>query len=73
MVDVLGRLICNKVFIDEQFGNELVCSSSSNPDLSIYAAKRSGDSITIMVIILSLDEETQSLKIENESSYQADT
>ena len=40
-----------------KFGNELIYSSSSNSDLSVYAAKRADGSITIMVINLSLKVE----------------
>jgi Glycosyl hydrolases family 39 len=56
-----------------KFGNELIYSSSSNSDLSIYAAKRADGSITTMVINLSLNVETQSLRIEKESAQQAET
>ncbi len=55
-----------------KFGNELIYSSSSDPDLSIYAAQRPDGALTIMVINLSLNEKTKSLKIENESSHQAE-
>jgi len=55
-----------------KFGNELIYSSSSDPDLSIYAARRPDGTLTIMVINLSLNEKAKSLKLENESSHQAE-
>ena len=36
------------------FGNELVYSSSDDPDVSIYAARRADGALTIMVVNLSL-------------------
>jgi hypothetical protein len=56
-----------------KFGNELVYASSDHPGLSIYAARRADGALSIMVINLALNEETQSLEIENESSHQAET
>jgi hypothetical protein len=52
----------------KMFGNELVYSSSDNPDLSIYAAQRSDGALTIMVINLSLEEQTKALRIADQSS-----
>ena len=54
------------------FGNEQVFSSSDDPDLSIYAAKRSDGTLTIIIINLSLLEKIKPIQIENRSAVQAE-
>lgn len=56
----------------KMFGSELVYSSSDDPDLSIYAAKRNDGALTIIVINLSLVEKTKPLRIENEANAEAE-
>lgn len=57
----------------KKFGNELVYSSSDDPDLSIYAARRKDGALTIMVINLSLEERTKTIQIAAESQVRAET
>ena len=57
----------------KKFGNELVYSSSDDPDLSIYAARRKDGGLTIMVINLSLEERTKTIQIAAESQVRAET
>jgi len=47
----------------KRFGNELVYSSSDDPDLSIYAARRADGVLTLMVINLSLEEKTKAIQV----------
>jgi glycosyl hydrolase family 39 (putative alpha-L-iduronidase) len=56
----------------KKFGNELVYSSSDDPDLSIYAAQREDGAITVMVINLSLEEKTKAIRIGNQAQVQAE-
>jgi glycosyl hydrolase family 39 (putative alpha-L-iduronidase) len=56
----------------KKFGNELVYSSSDDPDLSIYAARREDGSITVMVINLSLEEKTKAIRIGDQAQVQAE-
>jgi Glycosyl hydrolases family 39 len=56
----------------KKFGNELVYSSSDDPDLSIYAARREDDTLTIMVINLSLEEKTKAIRIGDQTRAQAE-
>ncbi len=49
----------------QQFGEELLYSSSDIPDISIYAARREDGALTIMVINLSDDEKSVPLEINN--------
>jgi alpha-L-arabinofuranosidase len=48
----------------QQFGEELVGAASSDPDLSIYAAKRDDGALTLMVVNLGPDEKTKTLEVE---------
>jgi alpha-L-arabinofuranosidase len=48
----------------KQFGTELVFSESSDPYVSIYAAKRDDGTLTLMVVNLGDDEATKNLKID---------
>ncbi len=56
----------------KQFGNELVYSSSDDPDLSIYAAQRQDGALTVMVINLSLEEKTKAIRIGDQAQVQAE-
>lgn len=56
----------------KMFGNELVYSSSDDPDLSIYTAQRDDGALTIMVINLSLEEQTKVLRIADQSSVKGE-
>ena len=55
-----------------KFGNELVYSSSDDPDVSIYAARRTDGALTVMVVNLSLEEKTKAIRIEEQAPVQAD-
>ena len=55
------------------FGNELVYSSSDDPDLSIYAARRADGALTVIVVNLSLEEKTKAIRIEDQAQVQAET
>lgn len=57
----------------KKFGNELVYSSSDNPDLSIYAAQGEDGALTVMVINLSLEERTKAIQIAEQSQVTAET
>ena len=57
----------------KQFGNELIYSSSDDPDLSVYAAKRKDGALTVMIINLSLQEKTKNLQISDRTQIQAET
>ncbi len=56
----------------KQFGNELVYSSSDDSHLTIYAAKRAGGALTILVVNLSLEEKTKALRIEGQAEVRAE-
>lgn len=56
----------------KKFGDELVYSSSDNPDLSIYAAKREDGTLTIMVVNLTLEEQVKAIRIEGQAQVQAE-
>jgi hypothetical protein len=56
----------------KQFGNELIYSSSDDPDLSIYAARTEEGSLTVMVINLSREEQTKALRIAGQAQVQAE-
>ena len=53
------------------FGNELVYSSSDDPDLSIYAARRADGALTIIVINLSVEEKIKAIRIEDQPKVRA--
>src|SRR5688572_7554121 len=57
----------------KRFGTELVYSSSDDPDLSIYAARRADGALTIMLVNLSLEEKTKAIRIEEQAQAQAET
>jgi len=54
------------------FGNELIYSSSDDPDLSIYAARRPDGALTLMVINLSSEQKTKALRIGEQGATQAE-
>ena len=56
----------------KQFGNELVYTSSDDPNLSIYAAQREDGALTVMVINLSLEEKTKAIRIGDQAQVQAE-
>src|SRR5215216_609205 len=56
-----------------RFGTEFVYSSSDDPDVSIYAARRADGALTIMVVNLSLEEKTKAIRIEEQAQVQAET
>jgi alpha-L-arabinofuranosidase len=55
----------------KQFGNELVYSSSDEPDLSIYAAIRKDGVLTIIVVNLSLEAKEKRIQIGTREQAQA--
>jgi len=56
----------------KKFGNELIYSSSDDPDLSIYAARRADGALTILVINLALEEKAKAIQIGNQIKVQAE-
>ena len=56
----------------KKFGNELVYSSSDDPDLSIYAARREDGALTVIIINLALEEKTKAIRIEGQAQFQAE-
>jgi hypothetical protein len=56
----------------KKFGNELIYSSSDDPDLSVYAAKRPDGRLTVMIINLSLEEKTKALRVGDQTKIQAE-
>ena len=57
----------------KKFGNELIYSSSDDPDLSIYAARRTDGALTVMVINLSLEQKKKVLQIGDQTQVHAET
>ena len=55
----------------KKFGNELVYSSSDEPDLSVYAAIREDGVLTIIVINLSLEAKEKHIQIGSREQAQA--
>lgn len=49
----------------QRFGNELIYSSSADPDVSIYAAKREDGVLTLMLVNLSLETRDKELTLAN--------
>jgi len=56
----------------KMFGNELVYSSSDDPDLSIYAARRADGALTVTVINLSPEEKIKVIRVQNQAQVQAE-
>ena len=50
------------------FGTELLSSESTDPDVSLYAARREDGALTLMVINLGPDEKTKTLSIDGFTS-----
>ena len=46
----------------KRFGNRLLYASSDNPNLSIYAARKDDNTLTLLIINLGADEKTTPLK-----------
>ena len=57
----------------KKFGTELVYASSGITDLSIYASKQSDDTLTVIVINLTEQEQITPLQIEGQPESQAET
>jgi hypothetical protein len=57
----------------KKFGNEQVYSSSDDPDLPIYAARRSDGALTVMLVNLSPEEKTKALRIGDQTQVRAET
>jgi hypothetical protein len=57
----------------KKFGEELIYSSSDDPDLPIYAARRSDGALTVMLINLSREEKTKALQSGDQTQSQAET
>ena len=56
----------------KRFGTELVYSSSDDPDVSIYAARRADGALTVIVVNLSLEEKIKAIRIEEQVEVQAE-
>ena len=56
-----------------RFGTGLVYSSSDDPDVSIYAARRADGALTVIVVNLSLEEKIKAIDIEKHANVQAET
>jgi alpha-L-arabinofuranosidase len=56
-----------------KFGTELVYSSSDDPTVTVYAARREDGSLTVMLINLSSEEQTKPIRIGDQAEFQADT
>ena len=54
------------------FGGELIHSSSDDPDLSIYTARRDDGALTVIVINLSLEEQAKTLRIAKQESVKGE-
>jgi hypothetical protein len=50
----------------KKFGDELLYSSSADPNVSIYAARREDGALTIMIVNLSLEGQTKNIRIEDQ-------
>jgi hypothetical protein len=57
----------------KRFGGELLYSSSDDPDLSIYAARRQDGALTVMLVNLSSESKTKALRIGDQTEVQAET
>jgi len=56
-----------------RFGTELIYSSSDDPDVSIYAARREDGALTVIVVNLALEEKTKAIRIEKQAQIHAET
>jgi hypothetical protein len=57
----------------KKFGEELIYSSSDDPDLPIYAARRADGALTVMLVNLSQEEKTKAFRIGDQSQVRAET
>jgi glycosyl hydrolase family 39 (putative alpha-L-iduronidase) len=57
----------------KKFGNELIYSSSHDPELPIYAARRSDGVLTVMLVNLSLQEKAAAIRIGDQAQVRAET
>jgi hypothetical protein len=55
-----------------KFGDELVYSSSEDPDLSVLAARDAQGNVTVIVINLSVEEKARAITIEGRSQVRAE-
>ena len=55
-----------------KFGNELIYSSSDDPDLSIYAARRADGALTVIVVNMALEEKTKSIRFVDRTEVEAE-
>ncbi len=56
----------------KKFGNQLIYSSSDDPDLSICAARREDGLLTVMIVNLALEEKTKAIHIGDQTQVQAE-
>ena len=56
----------------KKFGNELIYSSSDDPDLPMYAARRDDGTLTVMVINLGLEAKTKAVRIGDQTEVRAE-
>ncbi len=56
----------------KMFGDELIYSSSDDPDLSVYAARNTEGALTVIIINLSLEEKSRAIRIEGQAATQAE-
>ena len=59
--------------LQTRFGTGLVYSSSDDPEVSIYAARRADGALTVIVVNLSLEEKIKAIDIEKHANVQAET
>ena len=55
----------------KKFGSELIYSSSDDPDLQVYAARRDDGALTVMVVNLALEAKTKAIRIGDQTETQA--
>jgi len=55
-----------------KFGNELIYSSSDDPDLSIYAARREDGALTVMIVNMAFEETTKRIQIAGGTEVEAE-
>jgi alpha-L-arabinofuranosidase len=56
----------------KKFGSELLYSSSDDPDLSIYTARREDGALTVMIVNLALGEKVKAVRIGDRTGVQAE-
>ena len=70
---MMSILLITPINYLEGLAHELVYSSSDDPDVSIYAARRADGALTVMVVNLSFEEKTKAIRIEEQAQVQAET